>query len=166
MGKGLRDKESKGQALRLKSLLRDDEPRTSVATPHAAAREAVDVGARPLARIQKHDRNEELVTNFEEEEGGVALFSQPFLVVADEGDDLFLGETQIVKLSVEAAEDVFEVTIFGHFMNLDGGSRFGFPGDIKTPVFEVGVDAPGKNFGGLSDRLLAAGGGDDDRLVS
>ena len=134
--------------------------------PHADVREAADVHIRPTTAVQAHVRNEELVANLEQKEGGVPASAKPLLVVADEAHDLLLCEAESIQISLKTAEDGPVVAILNHLVNLDGSFRHRSSRNIQTPVFEVGINAPGEYVRGGSNSLRANGGTDDDLLAA
>lgn len=161
--KGLRVQGSETRGLVCECQLRYHHPNAAAGIPTAAVREAIDVHIEAVG-VHVHARNEELVTNLEQEECGVAVGAKPFAILLHELDDLGLRQAEQIQIVGQAAEDRAEVSIPDHLMDLDLllSSRFAF--DVAAVGFEVSVNQAPECVIRLGDGFLAVGRIDDEHF--
>ena len=124
--------------------LRDHEARPAPGVPDAVVREAAHVHPEPANVVEAHVRNEELIADFEQEEGPVTIRAKPLAVLLDELDDLGLREAKTVEVVAHAVPDLGECPVLDQLV--DSGLRLlrGFGFNVATPALEVAVDVAGK----------------------
>ena len=135
--------------------LRNHDTMPALGVPHVVVREAVRVHPELASAIEVHARNEELFTNFEQEECPVTIRAQPLLVFLHKLDDLRLGEAKTVEAIAHTAEDLGKGAVLDHFVDSDLSLlRRGTP-DIRAITLEVTVDPARKSILRFRDGRLA-----------
>jgi len=81
----------------------------------AVAAEAAEVHAERPIVVPGHARDEELALAFEEEERRVTPVSEQVFMIADEVEDLVLGETEFAGVLVETPEHCRKIGVLYHF---------------------------------------------------
>jgi len=105
--------------------------------------------------VKEQARNEEILTNFKEKEGGISVHAKPLAMFLHELDDLGLSETKTIKVVTHSVEYLRKSAIFDHFM--DRNLRF-----LRGRAFDVciiykRIDSARESFLRFRDSFLSVG---------
>ncbi len=105
---------------------------------------------RPVV-VDVHVRNEEIFIPLEQEEGSVAVSTEPLAMFLHEPDDLRLSEAQTVEIGRKTVVDLAKGAVLGHLEDRNLLLLGRLTRDIKIPVTEVAIEIPIKGVLGFSD---------------
>ena len=137
---------------------------TIVGVPDAVVQERIDVHPEPTVVAEAHAGDEEsAIFSLEEEERAVTIGAQEVAMVAAERHDLRLLPHQTPEVLAKAAEDLAVLAVFFDHL-VDGGEDL-LRALARLLARHCAVDATFEYVGDTSERLLAVGLGDFDRLL-